>query len=283
MSSGALPPAGLITIVRALPTFSRKARPLAENFKALYDSKLIDRRHIDAYKAFCGFPSDQSVPLSYWYLVAQRAQLTLMMDSRFSYPIPGMVHVANFMHEHQPIDIALPIQVEITANQEPSGDSGWLFVTFDVRIIQSGIQRVVCRSRYLGKRGRKRTVAPDGSKENFVDSGADSLMLGNWTLEANTGRRYARISGDYNPIHLWPWSARLLGFKRPIAHGMFLVSKAQMMLEQSIGKPIAELNADFLKPAMLPGRLRIERKFDSYRILSDATVCVTGTYSLKTT
>jgi hypothetical protein len=50
-------------------------------------------------------------------------------------------------------------------------------------------------------------------------------------LVHDTGRLYARLSGDYNPIHLWPWSARLLGFKRPIIHGMHTVGRAVAEIE----------------------------------------------------
>ena len=38
-----------------------------------------------------------------------------------------------------------------------------------------------------------------------------------WRLPADQGRRYAAVSGDYNPIHLYGWAARPFGFKQPIA------------------------------------------------------------------
>src|SRR3546814_15954009 len=40
------------------------------------------------------------------------------------------------------------------------------------------------------------------------------------TAAADTGRRYAKVGKDFNPIHLTPFTARLFGFKRHIAHGM---------------------------------------------------------------
>lgn len=41
-----------------------------------------------------------------------------------------------------------------------------------------------------------------------------------WSLASDLGRRYARVSGDINPIHLHALSARAFGFRRAIAHGM---------------------------------------------------------------
>ena len=47
---------------------------------------------------------------------------------------------------------------------------------------------------------------------------------------ADLGVRYARVSGDWNPHHLWPWSARLLGYKSPIVHGMWTVARTLALL-----------------------------------------------------
>lgn len=41
----------------------------------------------------------------------------------------------------------------------------------------------------------------------------------------DTGLRFAAVVSDYNPIHLYPATAKLFGFKRPIAHGMFVAAK----------------------------------------------------------
>lgn len=275
--SGQLPSAGLGVIPRALLTSGRNARPLKQTFSATYASHPPSQQHLSEYKKFTGFPDDHSIPLSYWYLVAQRAQLGLMMDPRFSYPVPGIVHISNVMQQFGPVDISRTIEIEVTASQEPMDERGGLYVNFDVLISQLGTSQVRCKSRYLARRAAKRTGHHEIVKENETDS----LHLADWSLESDVGRQYAKISGDYNPIHLWPWSAKLLGFKKQIAHGMFLVAKSQAALEQTIGTPVTHLSATFLKPVMVPGQLRLERTSDRYRILAGATVCATGTFSME--
>jgi hypothetical protein len=44
----------------------------------------------------------------------------------------------------------------------------------------------------------------------------------NTTQELNSrlGIGYAMVLGDFNPIHLSKWSAKLFGFKKHIIHGM---------------------------------------------------------------
>ena len=45
-------------------------------------------------------------------------------------------------------------------------------------------------------------------------------------MAGDTGIRYAKVSGDWNPHHLYPWSARLLGYRSPIAHGLWTLARA---------------------------------------------------------
>ena len=133
-------------------------------------------------------------------------------------------------------------------------------------------------ARYAGhNRDKKKTRQSEIVKE----SEADFLHLAEWALESDVGRQYAKISGDYNPIHLSPWSAKLLGFKKPIAHGMLLVAKAQAELEQAMGTAVTQISANFLKPAMVPGQLRLEQTSDRFRIMSGVTLCATGTFSTE--
>lgn len=71
-----------------------------------------------------------------------------------------------------------------------------------------------------------------------------------WRLGADIGRRYAVVSGDRNPIHLHPLAARLFGFPRPIAHGMWTVARCLA----AHGTPEAVLvRAEFRAPVPLPG------------------------------
>ena len=47
-----------------------------------------------------------------------------------------------------------------------------------------------------------------------------------WRVPDDIGRRYAKVSGDVNPIHMSSLTAKALGFKRAIAHGMWVKAHA---------------------------------------------------------
>ena len=52
------------------------------------------------------------------------------------------------------------------------------------------------------------------------------IREGEWEMKGNTGLKYAAVVNDWNPIHLYGWSAKLFGFPKPIAHGNYVCAKA---------------------------------------------------------
>ncbi|QYX78182.1 MaoC family dehydratase [Streptomyces akebiae] len=71
-----------------------------------------------------------------------------------------------------------------------------------------------------------------------------------WRLGGDVGRRYGAVSGDRNPIHLHPLGARLFGFPRAIAHGMWTVARC---LAEHGTPPATLVRAEFRAPVPLPG------------------------------
>ena len=74
---------------------------------------------------------------------------------------------------------------------------------------------------------------------------------------SDIGRRYARISGDFNPIHWFAFSARLFGFKRAIAHGLWTQARALACLQPlGVDRP-ARLQTLFKRPLLLPAQTTV--------------------------
>ena len=60
------------------------------------------------------------------------------------------------------------------------------------------------------------------------------------------------MSGDHNPIHLYPLTAKALGFKRQIAHGMWSLARCVAAVENRLPDAVT-VDAAFKKPIFLPG------------------------------
>ena len=78
-------------------------------------------------------------------------------------------------------------------------------------------------STYLA-RGAK---APEGAPEAEIEVAVGDLerVAATWRIPDDAGRRYAKVSGDVNPIHLSGLTAKAFGFKRAIAHGMWVKAR----------------------------------------------------------
>jgi len=82
-----------------------------------------------------------------------------------------------------------------------------------------------------------------------------------WRIAGSAGRRYAAVSGDWNPIHLFGWTARPFGFRRPILHGFCTEAMvAHALIEHRLrGDPgaLRRLRIAFRAPLPLPATARL--------------------------
>jgi acyl dehydratase len=99
----------------------------------------------------------------------------------------------------------------------------------------------------------KREPSNDGERGPRSDTPPPEAPAANaqWRLPGDLGRRYAAVSGDRNPIHIHDMAAKLLGFPRTIAHGMWTKARCLAALESRLPAAFA-VEARFRKPVLLP-------------------------------
>ncbi|MFR9795385.1 MaoC family dehydratase, partial [Streptomyces sp. MS06] len=97
--------------------------------------------------------------------------------------------------------------------------------------------------------------------------------LAAWRLADDLGRRYGAVSGDRNPIHLHPLTARLFGFPRTVAHGMWTVARCLA----AHGVPDAvHAHAEFRSPVLLPGTVRYAARDGRFALRGADRLHLTG-------
>jgi acyl dehydratase len=232
----------------------------------------LDDAQLARYNRALGFAAG-TVPVTFYYLLAQRAHLASMLQPGVPFRIAGMIHVANELAELRPLsrDAALDLHTVVTV--APAQENGAVHVLLETRGEQDGEIVFTCMSDYLAVRGKR---GPGTARDT---SAAGVAELARWPLAPSAGRSYARVSGDWNPIHLWPWSARLTGMKAPIIHGMHTVGKACALLEAQSGRGIASVSARFRSPIALPGEAALSADLASgrYAVQSQGREAVAGT------
>jgi acyl dehydratase len=80
-----------------------------------------------------------------------------------------------------------------------------------------------------------------------------------WEVPSDTGRRYAAVSGDRNPIHLYDLTAKLFGFPRAIAHGMWTKARCLAALEGELPEAFT-VAVEFRRPILLPATVSFARE-----------------------
>ncbi|MEJ3657393.1 MaoC/PaaZ C-terminal domain-containing protein [Actinomycetes bacterium KLBMP 9759] len=232
--------------------------PAAELTRAI----AVDRAHLAAYARVCGFAVGDTLPLTYPHVLAFPLQVELMASRAFPLSLPGLVHVRNTITVRRRIDAAERLDVRVHAERLRAHPKG-AQVDLVAEIGAAGEPVWHGRSTYLARgAGAPPGDVPEPSPQPGIDDGP---AVATWRVDAGTGRRYAAVSGDVNPIHLHPLTAKAFGFPRAIAHGMWTAAHALAAL-QGRAADATTYDVGFAKPLLLPStvELRTRRAGDGW-------------------
>lgn len=216
---------------------------------------VAERARVDAYASVCGFPRKDVVPLTYPHLLAFPLHMAIMGDPAFPYAAIGMVHVENTLTAHRAIGVGEALDVT-TAVGRPRPHARGVLLDFVTTVSADGAAAWESTSTYL-RRGRSVEGEPAPGLE-VLDPPTGGVE---WRLPADLGRTYAAVSGDANPIHLYPLTARALGFPRQIAHGMWTKARSVAAIENRLPAAV-RVEVAFKKPVLLPGTVAYAARRD---------------------
>jgi acyl dehydratase len=212
----------------------------------------VDREHVAAYAEVCGFPVRDTAPLTFPHVLAFPLHLALLSSPQFPFPAIGTVHIANSITARRPVAIGESLLIEVGTSAVRHHPKGRV-VDFLASATAGGETVWESTSTYL-RLGRSDAVSTSSTGEAGSDDGPDRVVPGRvtWRLGGDTGRRYATVSGDHNPIHLHPLTAKAFGFPRQIAHGMWSLARCVAALENRLPDAVT-VEAAFRRPILLPG------------------------------
>lgn len=252
----------------------------------------VDTARLAAYQALMGLRAADRLPAGFVHTLAFPLHLALMVRDDFPLAPAGMVHVSNRVTQHHPLfrDDRLDVQVRADGLR-PHRSGTQLDLVAEVRragaaeVAWEGVSTYLARGARLA--GPLGSVPPDDAPDDAAsdtDLAADEapgprrtaderppgdpapdadapawhppVPTGSWRLGADTGRRYAEVSGDRNPVHLSRLTARLFGFRRPIAHGMYTAGRALADVGPAAGHTFV-WTAEFTKPLLLPATVAV--------------------------
>lgn len=246
MLKAALP---VVPGVNLVPGVAKKGGDLPD-LRLTRKDVAIDPEHLASYREVCGFGPGQTLPLTYPHMLAFRLHMGIMTDASFPYAAIGSVHLRNSMTQHRAIAPTERLDVSATATNKRGHSKGTIF-DFVTTITVAGEDEVVWESvsTYLRPGKGDKDAKPEGTPFEVIPGNGTE-----WKLGADLGRRFAAVSGDYNPIHLYGLTAKAFGFPSQIAHGIWTKARCVAAMESRIPDS-ATVEVEFRKPVLLPAKV----------------------------
>ncbi|WEL56153.1 MaoC/PaaZ C-terminal domain-containing protein [Pseudomonas kermanshahensis] len=206
--------------------------------------------NLAAYRRLCHFTDDGRLPATYPHVMAFPLQLQLLTAHSFPLPLLGLVHLQNRIEVLRPLGGIDALRFAVYAdNLQPHAKGA----TFDLITEAEDGLGLLWRE---CSRTLVRGLRLEGQASEQTDSAPDALAeASRWYADSDIGRRYAKVCGDYNPIHLSAASARLFGFPKAIAHGMWSKAMALAALRGHLPNSGYSFEVEFRKPVRLPSEV----------------------------
>ena len=193
----------------------------------------VDAAERDALQAGAGEAAQDPDPLRILYpqVTGFRLVMALLTHRRWPLPIWNALQVRSRLRRLRAAPPDEPGVLTVSA-------SGWRVlekgVEIDVRLVQqcAGVPlwEGVTTFYYRGRHGEPASGggdlgAPAAAPSAAVPDASGAGDTFHWTTPTGDRRRYGRLTGDYNGLHLWDGYARRMGFPAAFAHPQRVVAQ----------------------------------------------------------
>lgn len=238
-------PPGFAGIYRRL-LLGRRARyvpgaPLPA-IEADWKGARAEPERIARYCAACGLADDGHYPLLYPHVLTSAIHIDIISQREFPLSAMGAVHTRIHILQHRPIPADATVDVQCRLTDSRVLKAGLEFditttLSVDGERCWESISANLIRGKKFGEPGEPAPLAHLPELEVTAEKFE-------WDVPKDMGWRYAKITGDYNPIHISRIMAKLLGFDRDIIHGMWSGARCLAHLPQP--DPAQPVRADLL-------------------------------------
>ena len=255
-------PSALASFPRALlnkrPDVTTVADP--PEFHARVEKVRIDPAHVARYAAVCGFDAlmvrNGYVPLTFPHVLAMPLHMGIFANAAFPLRPSGLIHLSNTIAAPGELHPGMSLDLHTVACNYRKTDAG---LAFDMDTVLTSEQQVVWSENCVFlSRWPPSPERPPSRPARPPKAPKDSKVLLELDVTSRLAWDYARVSGDFNPIHLSDRAARYLGLRGAISHGMWALARsiAETPIEKAV--PSARLETQFLTPVQLPARVAIK-------------------------
>jgi acyl dehydratase len=252
-------PAGLLNYPRLLFTDRPPVNDVESppEITATVENVLVSAASVTRYLKVCGYEADAAVPLTYPHILAMPLHLKIFATSAFPLRPMGLIHLSNEIQALGEIKPGAKFDVSVTARNYRPMDAGLAF-DMATEITREGrpvwLENCVFLSRWsepVTHAGTRMPRPPRAPKNCEV--------LDEYRVTLGTAWDYARVSDDYNPIHLNDRAARFFGLRGAIVHGMWSLARSLAQAPSPELPAGTRVQTQFVTPVQLPSRVVIKQ------------------------
>lgn len=219
--------------------------------RSVESTTTLDPVEVAAFHRVVEAPVTDAVHPGYLHKLGFPLAMQLMTDPGFPLPLLGLVHIVNRFSLHRPVLIGETVTTSVQIGQARKHRKGTEFDVLVTGDVDGGtVFEETATYLAVGKHLSSAEAEREEARSEFEAPGVPSSI---WKLPRSIGPTYAKVSGDYNPIHLNPLAAKAFGFPASIAHGMYTASRALSAAQAPAGGYV--WGAQFAKPVILPARV----------------------------
>jgi len=219
---------------------------------------------IARYAEVCGFPAATGVPSTFPHVLAMPLHLKIFASDAFALRPMGLIHLSNVIELAGELRPDSGLDIEVAARNYRETDAG---LAFDMdTVISSRGQDVWRETCVFLSRWPESAQRPMGRPPRPPKAPRDASILQELEVTTEQVWAYAKVSSDFNPIHLSDRAARYFGLRGAIAHGMWSFARSIAQKPQPTLGVGTRIETQFLTPVQLPAKVAIKEWTEEGRV-----------------
>lgn len=216
----------------------------------------IDADAAARYASMCGFDVAGGLPVTYPHVLAMPLHLKIFAQRAFALRPMGLIHLSNVIECPGALEAGRRMDISVSACNYQRTDAGLAFdMTTDISAGGALLWRETCVFLSRWPEPSERT---GGRPPRPPRAPKDAAVLAELEVSLDTAWAYARVSGDFNPIHLNDRAARFFGLRGAIGHGMWSLARSLAQPPLPVIPRGARIETQFLTPVQLPARVAVK-------------------------
>ena len=273
------------SLIASMARILQKRSAKKANFEFPYlnvimENASIDRANLLLYRNLTGYEDDGKLPVLYPHAIASPIYMFMLSQKEFPLNLLGALHLKNRIISYRKISEKETFSIDVRMGKVRILSNG---IEFDFSVILSQRDEILWKG--VSTWFKRGNFGQSNEKLNTFDTltpiGRGQLMC-ELEIPEDIGKRFAKVTGDYNPIHISPLMARLFGLKRNIIHAMwfcgFIGSK---LFHLNKINPI-QIDLAFRSPIFVGSKATViseardkNLRFDTY-CQGNSKVCING-------